>query len=85
MKFAVAVISFKKFGIAVICFNRLGIAIICAMKFGIAVLYLIKFGAAVIYKYTRTSICFTKTGTVRVIRYSGQFTSVVFIFLDRFW
>jgi hypothetical protein len=84
MKFGVADISFKKFGLAVICFNRLGIAVIYVMKFGIAVLYLIKFGAAVIYGYITTSICFTKTGAVRFIRYSGQFPPVVFIFLDRF-
>jgi hypothetical protein len=85
MKFGVAVISFEKLGIAVICFNGFGIAVIYVMKFGIEVLYLIKFGAAVIYRYFRTSICFTKTGAVRVIRYSGQFPPVVFIFLYRFW
>jgi hypothetical protein len=52
------------------------------MQFGIAVFYLIEFSAVVTYKYIRTSVCFTKTGAVRVVRYSGQFPPVVFIFYD---
>ena len=90
-KFGIAVICVVKFGISILYLIRFGIAVLYLMKYGAAVIcthththththiYIYIY----IYTYIRTSIWLAKTVAVSVIRYSGQFPPVVFIFLDR--